>query len=210
MTMNSTIIHSCLLLSLALLTACVNLERSYPEKRYFALQAQRPSGGGNAVSDAALRVSPFRVSPAFEVTEMVYRRGENEYESDFYNEFFLLPSDMVTEAARRWFTDSGLFQNVITAGSMVDTSLVLEGAVPALYADLRDSGSPKAVLELQALLLHDSPAESPRMIFQKSYSQAVPMEGVSAAAFVASMNSALAMSLQALEEDIRKANLSTY
>ena len=82
-----------LVLSL-LLTGCFNFNKNYPEKHFFVLSAKRSEEISVPKSDAVLRISRFRVSPGFEGKSFVYRKGNSNYKSDFYNDFFISPAPM--------------------------------------------------------------------------------------------------------------------
>ncbi len=200
---------SALVLVLATLVAgCVSLEKSYPEKTYYLLAAERKAAKRAPVPKAVLRVSSCRVAPAFDKTQIVIRRGESAYEADFWNAFFLPPSEMLTATVRDFYAESGLFENVVHAGSLVDASLVLETAVPAIYADLREEGGAgaSAVVSFQALLLRDG-ADGPKVLLERSYREATPLEDRSAKGIVAGLNAGLAKVLAALEADMAKLDL---
>ncbi len=80
----------------SVMIGCVNLEKSYPEKRYFIMDASRGEDISSSDTDAALTVRRFRVSPKYEGKGLVYRLDDLSYESDFYNEFFIPPASMFT------------------------------------------------------------------------------------------------------------------
>jgi len=68
----------------------------------------------------------------------VFRATDLKYESDFYNEFFVVPAAMIAEATGRALVSSRAFARVIPAGVAGDEGdFVLEGFVDALYADGR-------------------------------------------------------------------------
>ena len=151
-----------------LMAGCVNLEKGYPEKRYFILDASRDEDISSPDTENVLTVRRFRVSPKYEGKGLVYRHGELRYESDFYNEFFVSPVSMFTEEIRKRLAGSGLFKHVVDPSSILDTTYVLEGAVTALYGDYRVSTAPKAVLEIQFFLLQETDS-NPKIIFQNQY-----------------------------------------
>jgi len=76
---------------LCLLSGCIRLESSYPEKRYFLIEISRQEDVSPRVTDEVLKVVTFSVSPQYEGKDFVYRKGDVVYESDFYNEFLISP-----------------------------------------------------------------------------------------------------------------------
>jgi cholesterol transport system auxiliary component len=158
------------------LTGCFNFNKSYPEKHFFVLSAKRSEKLSVSKSDAILRIRRFRVSPGFEGKGFVYRKGNLNYTSDFYNEFFISPAPMIAEEVRKWLTGSGLFQHVISSGSPVEPTVELEGVISALYGDFRNTEVPKAVLEIEFFLVGDVSSQ-PVIVFQKTYREETLIKG---------------------------------
>ena len=186
----------------SILAGCINLEKGHPEKRYFILDASRDEDISSPDRGKVLTVRRFRVSPKYEGKGLVYRHGELSYESDFYNEFFVSPVSMFTEEIRKRLAGSGLFNHVVDPSSLLDSTYVLEGAVTALYGDYRVSTAPKAVMEIQFLLLQET-AGSPKIIFQRQYSKEEPLKGSTPDALVMSLNTALNQILTEFESDLK-------
>ena len=158
------------------LTGCFNFNKSYPEKHFFVLSAKRSEKLSVSKSDAILRIRRFRISPGFEGKGFVYRKGNLNYTSDFYNEFFISPAPMIAEEVRKWLTGSGLFQHVISSGSPVEPTVELEGVISALYGDFRNTEAPKAVLEIEFFLVGDVSSQ-PVIVFQKTYREETLIKG---------------------------------
>jgi cholesterol transport system auxiliary component len=198
-------------ISLAVLMAggCVSLAKSFPEKHYFALDAVRPEEPVKPGSGTILKIHRFHVSPRFEGKEMVYRTSDTRYETDFYNEWFIAPAAMVTQQAQNWISNAGVFQYVVDASSYLDASHILEGAVTALYGDYRRNGAPKAVLDLQIILINDRPTRAD-IVFRRDYHQTVDMADASPDALTKGWNQGLREILAQLEKDLRQLNLNTH
>jgi cholesterol transport system auxiliary component len=107
------------LLPLAALLAagCVSLSKAYPEKRRFALEAPRRAETSGEPSRGTLRVYSLRVGPLHAGSELVVRTGEFEYESDFYNEWFVPPGAMLTRALEDWLDGGRVFDDVVPSGA---------------------------------------------------------------------------------------------
>jgi len=186
---------------LTLLGACPSLEQAYPEKHYWVLEAERPTGGWSR-NHGALAATRLRISPAFEGSGLVYRRADGTWESDYYNELFVPPAAMLTEATERWLAASDLFDPVVSASSLVDARWLLEGSVAALYADYAVPRGPEGVLELQLFLLdRDAEAES-RLFFQGTYRARVRADGRDPSDLVQAWNAALTDVLTRFEDDL--------
>ncbi len=186
-----------------LLIGCLNLERSYLEKRYFILDVLRGKDISSPDTETVLKIRRFRVSPKYEGKGFVYRLKDLSYESDFYNEFFISPTSLLTEEIRKWVAGSGLFQHVVEPSSYMDPNYVLEGTVASLYGDYGVSAAPKGILEMQFFLLDEASA-SPEIIFQSKYRKEEPLKGNTPDALVKSWNKALNQILTEFETDLEE------
>lgn len=196
------------LASFALMTGCVSMERSYPEKRLFALEVSNDGKSSQPIDGVALRVRRFRVSPRYERKSFVYRKSELNYESDFYNEFLVSPASLFTEEVRQGLADSGLFQHVVDPGSQLDFTHTLEGNVSELYGDYRDAGSPKAVLEMEFLLVRDSYSR-PAIVFQKKYRREIAIKNRSPETLVTGWSEALKQIIADLRGELAGVDFNT-
>ncbi|MBF0476884.1 MAG: hypothetical protein HQK59_13850 [Deltaproteobacteria bacterium] len=190
------------------LTGCVKLDKSYPDKHYYALDITRPRSDVGPQVGPVLMVRNITVSPRYDAKNFVYRQVDLSYQSDFYNEFFLSPGMMVTEVIRNWMTAGGLFQNVVDTPSYVSPNYVLEGAVNSLYGDYRNRQTPQAVLEMQFFLVQSLDGKTP-IIFQKQYRQTVALANDSPQALARGWNDGLTRILTELEQDMKHKLLST-
>ena len=188
------------------LTGCFNLNKSYPEKHFFVLSVKRSEKSSVSKTDGVLRISRFRVSPGFEGKSFVYRKGDSNYTSDFYNEFFISPAPMITEEVRKWLSESGLFQYVISSSSPVEPTMELEGVISALYGDYRNTEDARAVLEIQFFLVRNGPSQ-PVIVFQKTYRKETIIKGNSPDSLVAGWNLAIEHILTQLETDLKNLEL---
>ncbi len=184
-----------------LLAGCVNLEKSYPGKRYFMLDVSPNKDIVSHDSEKALTVRRIRVTPKYGGKGLVYRLGELSYESDFYNEFFISPVSMFTEEIRKRLSGSGLFKFVVAPSSILDTTYILESMVTSLYGDYRVKTAPKAVMEIQFFLLHETD-NSPNIIFQNRYHKEESLKGNTPEALVTSWNSVFNQILSEFESDL--------
>jgi cholesterol transport system auxiliary component len=186
------------------LAGCIQLAKNFPEKQSYALEVTRPGGPSVAAPDAILRVRRFAAAPQFEGRGLVYRTGEWQYESDFYHEWFIAPSALVTHQVQRWLTSSGLFRHVLDPASALEETQSLEGTIAELYGDYRDATAPKAVLVIRVRLSSETAGAS-RIVFDQDYRQAVTVPDESPGALVRAWNEELQAILTELEADLRKA-----
>lgn len=194
--------------STLLTTGCVDLKSAYPEKRYYSIEADRTGPARSAADGTVLRVRRFSASRSAEGSEFVSRTGDGEYESDFYNAFFIPPAAQLTEQARRWLSRSRLFGTVVATGSSMPETHVLEGNLVALHADRRNREAPKAVLEAQFLVVAVK-SDPSSVILEKTYREEASIAKDDADSLVRGWREALSKILAALEEDVSKVERST-
>jgi cholesterol transport system auxiliary component len=195
-----------LLALLALCAACVGIERSYPDKRYYVLEVPGKTNPSNPTASETLEVSNIRVSPRYADRSFVYRTSESGYESDFYNQFLIAPASLITEEVRKGLVETQTFKHVIGSASQSQPNYALEGAVNALYGDFRNADAPRAVLEMEFFLSSDIPAK-PGILLQKRYAKSIPLTGRSPEALVKGWNQALEEILTSLAADLKAATL---
>jgi cholesterol transport system auxiliary component len=187
---------------LSLCAACVGIERSYPDKRYFVLEVSANPSSANPAANETLEVSNIRVSPRYADRSFVYRTSEAGYESDFYNQFLIAPASLITEEVRKGLIEAQTFKHVTGSASQSQSNYVLEGTVNALYGDFRNPSSPSAVLEMEFFLTSEIPAK-PGILLQKRYAKSIPLSGRTPEALVRGWNQALEEILVSLAADLK-------
>jgi cholesterol transport system auxiliary component len=193
-------VYSTFIVFSILLTGCGRMSYS---KRTYILDATRQPEPGEAESHATLDVRRFTIDSAYAGKGFVYRRGEHEYESDFYNQFLISPAVMVSEKTRHWLCRSGICGRVLVPGSRIESTHTLEANITALYADVRDKSSPLAVMELRAFLIANNPAVE-SVLLGKTYRASCPLQSNTPEAFVEALDKCLAEILTNLEKDLKK------
>ena len=178
-------------------------ERSYPIKRQYVLQARRNAAPAAKALPDALRVRLFRAASPFSGTQLVYRRDDVTFETDFYNEFLAPPAGMITSQTERWLAAAGIVANVVNASSRAATRYTLEGNVTALHGDYTQPTSPAAVMEVQLAVLDNAGADT-AVVFHKTYRKAVPLKSDAPPDLVRGLNACLAGILSELESDLQQ------
>jgi ABC-type uncharacterized transport system auxiliary subunit len=191
------------LLLAALISGCVSLERSYPEKRYFVVELGENSRPANLSGNQILMVSGLRISARYADRSFVYRTSESGYESDFYNQFLTSPEIIFSEELRRGLSASPALKYVVGPSSQLKPSFVLEGSINALYGDFRDLEKPAAVLEIE-FFLHNEDSNNPGIVLQRRYVKTVPISARSPEALVKGWSQALGAILTDLNADLPK------
>jgi ABC-type uncharacterized transport system auxiliary subunit len=185
---------------MAMLSGCGS-QQAY-NKRYYMLNATREKESVKGENDSILEVRHFTIHSAFSGKGLVYRIGEFEYESDFYNELLISPPAMITETARTWLFESGLFNRVLDSKSQIDSSHLIEGNITELYGDFRDKSSPTAVMEMRIFLLKVNPGKDPSFVFGKTYKSTASVDSKSPEGLVKALGHCLEEIMMALEKDL--------
>ena len=191
-----------IMMLVSLTTGCFNFERKYPEKSHFLLNVSRPGKDASPQTERILKMTRFNVSPPYAGKNLVYSKGNLDYESDFYNEFFISPGSMITEEVHEWLAGSGLFRHVADSSSQVEPDYLLEGKITALYGDYRDKTKYKAILGVEFLLIHNG-TDHPRIVFNQAYHKEMPMKDNLPHALVKGWSEALHKILIQFEGDLR-------
>lgn len=195
------------LLSCILLFSCVNLERSYPEKHYFALEINPKEQPSTGTVKGVLAVSDMRVSQRYEGQSFVYRLSETSYESDFYNQFLIAPAALITEDVRKALAQSQVFEHVISASTDLEATYRLQGVVNSLYGDFSNANAPRAVIEMQFFLTRKTPTGE-KIIMAKRYRKSVPVSARSPDALVKGWDTVLEDILSSFCADLKSAPLT--
>jgi cholesterol transport system auxiliary component len=191
------------LLVLLASSGCVDLSASYPDRRFYTLEATHPAAEKTPAAGSVLRVRRFTASKACDGNELVTRTGDATYDTDFYNVFFVPPAAQTGEQTQRWLGASKLFGSVVGNGSSLVETHILEGNLVALHGDVRRAAAPEAVIEMQFLLLRVT-SDPAAVLFQKTYRQGIPVLDSQPQSMVRGWTSGLTMILTSLEEDLAK------
>ncbi len=199
--MNNKVIALCNLMIVSMVLSGCGPKRIAYNQRNFVLETSRNSPQQKTSKDVILDVKNFSIDTTFSTKSFVYRKGQSEYETDFYNQFLINPDDMITEKTRNWLSESGLFKWVLDPGSYTDATHVLEGNITSLYGDFRDDSSPKASMEIRIFLVK-LPEKS--VVFGKTYEVVSEVKSLTAEALVEAFDNCLRQILTELEKDLRE------
>lgn len=189
--------------TLVLAAGCPNVSKPYPERTYFLFEIPNPTSHMAMVQGATLDVNRFSISPSSEGREFIYRTTDLEYQSDFYNQFFRPPDNIMTEAVRQWLDQTGLFEDVLTPVSQAIGNYAVEGNIVELYGDYRNQASAKAVLKIQFFFLNTSQDnEEPVILLSKTYEAAQPIGTASPQNLMNGWNKALETILNEFLSDL--------
>ncbi|MCK4958643.1 MAG: membrane integrity-associated transporter subunit PqiC [Planctomycetes bacterium] len=181
-------------------SGCAGMQGMNLEKQRYLLDVNRPGGQSETTGDLVVKVRRFHISSRFSGKSLTYRTGEVSYETDFYNEFLTTPASNITEEATKWIGQSGVFANVASTTSAVESDLLLEGSISSLYGDYRVKGKPRAVMGVWFVLLgNDGDIE-----FRKSYEATVKLGSNKPDELIKGLSGCLEEILTDLENDLRE------
>jgi cholesterol transport system auxiliary component len=169
-------------------------------KRYYALGVQHQAKTTKSDNKFILDVRSFTIDSAFESKALVYRKGNFEYESDFYNEFLVSPAIMITEKTRNWLAASGIFERVLDKGNYIEPNHTLEGNITALYSDLREH---KAIIEMRIFLIANIDRKE-STILARTYRTSRGLKSETTESLIEAFDICLKQILSDLEEDLRE------
>ena len=152
----NAILYSMLVVAALAMVGCA---QGTTAKEYYILNVVRTATPAETKSDATVEVRRFNINTAFASRNLVYRLSEFQYEPDYYRQFMIAPAIMIAEETRHWLADSGLFKQVVPAGSPVTPTYTLQGIVTALYGDFTDKAAPTAVIRIRFFLTRHKDGE---------------------------------------------------
>lgn len=184
-----------------LISGCFSFKKTYPEKHQFLLDVPQRSVITSESDTSLLLIRTLNVSPLYKDKGFVYLKDEHMYVSDFYNEFFIEPGPMLTEAVQKWLAGSGIFANVISIPGKIVPDYILEGTVTSLYGDYSVEEQNYAVIGIQFFLISEATAAS-EIVFQKHYQRKIPFNTATPQSLVNAWNIGLKELLTEFESDL--------
>ena len=115
----------------------------------FMLAVERSEMLAPADNETVLRVDRFSAMSPYKYKDLVYRKSDLEFETDYYHQFLIPPEDMVMRAAFDWLSGAGLFGDVVRWDSSFGATHSMKGFITVLYGDFRDKSSFGAVVEVE-------------------------------------------------------------
>ena len=202
-----TVLHAVALVAIAAMLGSCGFSRTAAPKRTFLLDPVAP-GAVAMRKPQALRVGVVNVATPFRGKAFVYRESELKYDSDFYDEFFVAPAAMLSEATARALTSANVFRRVISPGAAAadDSDYVLDGFVSECYGDAREPTKPVAVLTV-TFYLSSANVVVPKVLWSREYRQRIPATEAAPEALARAWNTALSTVLADLARDLAAVEL---
>ena len=196
---------ACVILAAAV--ASCSLSRPSPAKRTFLLEPSLPAAVSAAPKPVSIRIGVVNVAAPFRGRQFVFRETDLKFEADFYDEFFVTPSIMFSDATAKALIASNAFRRVVPFGATSDDGdYTLDGFVSELYADTRDAAAPAAVVTVTYYLTPLSAVGS-NVVWSREYRQRTKIAGTGPEAVARGWNAGLSAVLADLAKDLAAAEL---
>ena len=193
--------------ALAALVASCALSRPSLVKRTFLLDPTLPVAASAAVKPVSIRVGVVSVAAPFRGKQFVFRESDLKFESDFYDEFFVAPAIMFSDATAKALVAANAFRRVVPFGAAADDGeYTLDGFVSELYADTRDAAAPTAVITVTYYLTPTNVIGS-NVVWSREYRQRTKVSGTGPEAVARGWNVGLSAILADLTRDLATADL---
>lgn len=131
-------------------------KKQFPQKKYFILQPAEEKIKKYPKKLTSLRVVKFRISKLYENKGLVYKKSDVSYDSDFYNEFLIPPTQLLTERVEDWLLKSGMVEQTAGRTRFLEAEYILEGYIHSLYGDFTDKQNPRAILGIDFYLIDNN------------------------------------------------------
>jgi cholesterol transport system auxiliary component len=192
-------------IAIALVLSACSLSRPTAPKHTFLLEPSPPPMA-SVQKLVSVRVGVVSVAAPYRGKAFVYRRDEIKFDADYYNEFFVAPTAMLSEATARALASANVFRRTIPPGATDAGDYVLDGFASEFYGDLRDAAKPVAAV---AITYYLSPANSivSAVIWSREYRQRIAVTEPTPDAFARALNAGLSAILAELARDLASSEL---
>jgi len=196
--------HSALVAIAAIVLASCALNRPAPVKQQYLLDPPPPAAVAKSQS-TSVRVGTINVAAPFRGRSFVLREADLRYEIDYYNEFLVPPTTMLSELTARALERSKAFARVVPPGYSADADWLLDGFVSALYGDERDGKKVSADVAISYYLFQSS-GGSGMPVWTHDYEKHIPVAATTEA-YAAALNTAFGEIFAELARDLAAADL---
>lgn len=186
-----------ILLAPLALAACGSLlpQQKYIPRINWPLQPLPPVQNPPNPAGPVLLVRDIAAGPGLDQQGVQVLQPDGSLYIDYYNLWAADPADATTQALLAWLQASGAFSAVISPGSRLTASLILEGELTELVAD-PDQDRAIAVLTLVVIKNNGAIGAGTAPLAQQRITGMAPLGGDAPAAEVAAQQAALASVLE--------------
>jgi len=178
---------------------CVRIWRKSIDQKTYMLTTHRETDPLKTPRADKLWIDTVRVLPPFDVRSLILRDNDVRFESSYYSELLISPSENFRNNFYTWFSGSGIFKHV-SISDFSDSSHRLSVSVIRFYGNLEE-GDKKTVLSVKATLF-DERADGMRVLFSKDYIHEEATPDMTADELIRSYNRSLSKILAECETDV--------
>lgn len=179
---------------------CLGITKTFPEKKFYLIEVKDIKKVSDSPRPFGFQIRKISISQKFEGKEFVYRKDQVNYESDFYNTFFINPSANIREEIAKSLLSSNLFEWDGSIQNPINNTHFIEIYISQLYGDFRDKQA-LAILDFEVVVYTEKNSVS-APIYRKTFKNAIPIQGQSPEALTFGWNEALSNSLQTIVIDL--------
>ena len=178
-------------LCLTLITGCLGRTKPPFVMDQYSLDYSAPAASASQAAQETIRVERFAVSPAFNSTAMVVKKGQYRFDTYNYSRWRVNPADMVTGFVLRDITRAGIFKATYSYYDSDLSRYILEGYIDQ-FCESAEGSPGKALLSVRFTLI-DTSQKNPveQVVFQKQYAHSAVMNDRSPEGLAAALSEAM-------------------
>ena len=185
-----------------LLSGCFGSGQAGRVTEQYAFDYTPPEQQGFAMLPETITVERFSAAQLYNSTAMVYQEKPSQRDQYLYNRWRVNPADLVSDYLLRDLRRANMFQGVFNNRSNESSRYLLTGDVEE-FQEYIDKEDRQAIVSLNVTLLDTTRSGLPdRILFQKNYRIAEPIDEKNPAGVAKGMNRAVAKVSGLLLSDI--------
>lgn len=143
-----------ILMASLLLAGCLGTK--YIQQNKFMLQVNIPKKPATSYNGIVLQIEEPTIATQFANTSFVYRTSNTQYQTDYYNIFFIPASEQIKQLLSGYLGRSRSISRVVDVPSVIKAKYLLSTKILELYADYRDRNHPTGVITIEFSLFKES------------------------------------------------------
>ena len=169
----------------------------------YMLHIQMPKKTKTLRNAKTLQLTEPLITPQFSNNSFVYRISNTQYQTDYYNIFFIPAFQQVRQLLTQYLTRQSFIHRVIGAPSVIGAQYVLSTDILDLYADYRNTNNPTGVVTIQ-FSLYKHLSGKYYLIMHKTLSESTPLKQKDSTSLVNAWSAGLQRIFKKLSIQLRK------
>ncbi|MBN1494057.1 MAG: hypothetical protein JW938_07910 [Candidatus Omnitrophica bacterium] len=188
--------------SVALLcSGCFSLERETPDIKHYSFNVVRDQVTVKEENGLNVMFKGIDIQSIYQGRSFMYRDAQLRFIKDFYHQFMLDPSRLITEQATAWFAAAPYVNVLDYRRTTVKPDIEIYGIITKLYTDIRDKNAPVAHLAIRFRVV-DMRIMPYAILYEHDYPEERTVMRFSATEIMNGFNDALRSVLEAFEADL--------